>query len=153
VGVRVSAWTEHGVIDGTVASVSLGEALAADIVSLHRGLTPATRHFLGAAELERLRPGTVLINIARGALIEPKALAARLSRGDIFACLDSYEEEPLAANDPLRALPNVFLTSHIAGGAPQMHAAAAEEIVAKLLAHLDGRSADTIPADRLATMT
>ncbi|HEX3756679.1 MAG TPA: NAD(P)-dependent oxidoreductase, partial [Rhizomicrobium sp.] len=75
-GARVIVWSEHTTtaeLEG-VAPASLNEALAADIVSLHRGLTPATRHFLGAAELARLRPGTVLINIARGALIEPNAL-------------------------------------------------------------------------------
>jgi phosphoglycerate dehydrogenase-like enzyme len=152
-GVRVMAWSEHGTVDGQASRVSLGEALAADIVSLHRGLTPATRHFLGAAELARLRTGAVLINVARGALIEPTALLDRLSRGDIFACLDTFEDEPLAATHPLRRMPNVFLTAHIAGGAPEMHAAAAEEIVAKLAAYLRGAQADTIAAARLATMT
>ncbi|HEY2008172.1 MAG TPA: NAD(P)-dependent oxidoreductase [Rhizomicrobium sp.] len=152
-GVRVLAWSEHGKIDGEASAVSLADALSADLVSLHRGLTPATRHFLGAAELARLKPGAVLINVARGALIEPGALVDRLRQGDIFACLDTYEEEPLAAEHPLRQLPNVFLTPHIAGGAPEMHAAAAEEIVAKVAAYLRGDSAETIPAGRLATMT
>jgi len=152
-GVRVLAWSEYGEIDGEASAVSLAEALSADIVSLHRGLTPATRHFLGAAELARLKPGAVLINVARGALIEPGALIDRLRRGDIFACLDTYEEEPLAADHPLRRLPNVFLTSHIAGGTPEMHAAAADEIVAKVAAYLRGDRAETIPAGRLATMT
>jgi phosphoglycerate dehydrogenase-like enzyme/predicted dehydrogenase len=152
-GVRVLAWSEHGEIDGKASAASLAEVLSADIVSLHRGLTPATRHFLGAAELARLKPGAVLINVARGALIEPGALMDRLRQGDIFACLDSYEEEPLAAGHPLRQLPNVFLTSHIAGGAPQMQAAAAEEIVAKVAAYLRGDSVETIAAGRIATMT
>ena len=74
----------------------------------------------------------MLINVARGALIEPGALLARLRRGDIFACLDTFEEEPLAASHPLRGLPNVFLTSHIAGGSEDMHAEAAEEVVRKV---------------------
>ena len=78
----------HGDIEDAKATrASLSEVLAADIVSLHRGLTRNTRHFLGAAELAKLRPGTVLINVARGALIEPTALLARLRQGDIFACL------------------------------------------------------------------
>jgi phosphoglycerate dehydrogenase-like enzyme/predicted dehydrogenase len=132
---------------------SLSEVLAADIVSLHRGLTNATRHALGAAELAKLRPGTVLINIARGALIEPRALLARLRRGDIFACLDTYDEEPLAASDPLRKARNVFLTSHIAGGSPDMHAAAAEEVVRKVADFLAGRRAEAISGERLRTMT
>jgi phosphoglycerate dehydrogenase-like enzyme len=152
-GVRVLAWSERGKIGSEASAVSLAEVLAADIVSLHRGLTPATRYFLGTAELARLRPGAVLLNVARGALIEPAALLERLRQGDIFACLDSYEGEPLAIDHPLRQLPNVFLTSHIAGGAPQIQAAAAEEIVARLAAHLRGQAAETISAARIASMT
>ena len=136
-----------------VAPVSLGEALGAEIVSLHRGLTPATRHFLGSSELARLKPGTVLINVARGALIDPDALLNRLRAGDIFACLDTFEEEPLPVSHPLRRLPNVVLTAHIAGGSPGMHAAAAKEIVGKLLAYLAGEPVDTLSAALLATMT
>jgi len=154
---RVLAYSEHATRDDIesagAAPVSLSEALAADIVSLHRGLTKGTRHFLGVAELGKLRPGTVLINVARGALIEPRALLARLRRGDIFACLDTYDEEPLAASHPLRALPNVFLTSHIAGGSRDMHAAAAEEVVEKVLAYLAGDITDSISAEHLRTMT
>jgi phosphoglycerate dehydrogenase-like enzyme len=123
--------------------------LAADIVSLHRGLTESTRHCLGAAELAKLRPGTVLINVARGALIEPNALLARLKRGDIFACLDTYEEEPLIASHALRRLPNVFLTSHIAGGSPDNYAAAAVEVVRKVAAYLAKDATESISAERL----
>jgi phosphoglycerate dehydrogenase-like enzyme/predicted dehydrogenase len=136
-----------------IAPASLGEVLAADIVSLHRGLTKHTRHFLGAAELDKLCPGAILINVARGALIEPGALLARLARGDVFACLDTFDEEPLAASHPLRALPNVFLTSHIAGGSRDMHAAAAEEVVGKVAAYLNGEKIDSLSARQLRTMT
>ena len=153
-GVKVRAWSEHGEVGREATRVSLGEALSCDIVSLHRGLTKASWHFLGAAELARLSPGTVLINIARGALIEPDALLARLRQGDIFACLDTFEEEPLPAGHALRQLPNVFLTSHMAGGAPDMHAAAAEEIVSKVAAFLRGTAGmETISAAQLATMS
>jgi len=152
-GAQVIAWSEHAEIENVARRVSLGEALAADVVSLHRGLTPTTLHFLGNAELDRLRTGTLLINIGRGALIEPHALFNRLKRGDIFACLDTYEEEPLDARHPLRNLPNVFLTAHIAGGSPDMRAAADEEIVTKITSYLHGAAAETIPARRLITMT
>lgn len=135
------------------ASAPLAAVLAADIVSLHRGLTPETRHCLGAAELDRLRAGSVLINVARGALIDPDALVARLRRGDVAACLDSFAEEPLPRRHPLRRLPNVFLTAHIAGGSPDMHAAAMREVIDKVAAHLDGRPVDHVTAARLATMT
>jgi phosphoglycerate dehydrogenase-like enzyme len=109
------------------------------------------RHCLGAAELARLRPGAVLINIARGALLEPQALLARLRQGDIFACLDTHEMEPLPASHPLRKLPNVFLTSHIAGGSPDNSAAAAVEVVNKVASVLAGDLTPTISPARLQT--
>ncbi len=156
-GARVLVYSQHGaaedVREAGANPASLAEVLAADIVSLHRGLSERTRHFLGAAELDRLRPGAVLINTARGALIEPQALLARLARGDIFACLDTYEEEPLAAAHPLRRLPNVFLTSHIAGGSPDMQAAAGEEVVGKVAGWLRGDAVETISAEQLRSMT
>jgi phosphoglycerate dehydrogenase-like enzyme/predicted dehydrogenase len=157
VGARVVVYSEHAP-EGDIRlagamPVSLGEALAADIVSLHRGLTKQTLHFLGEAELAKLRPGTVLINTARGALIEPRALLARLRRGDIFACLDTYEDEPPSPTDPLRSLPNVFLTSHIAGGSKDMHGAAADEVIRKVAAFLAGDSVVSLSAERLKTMS
>jgi phosphoglycerate dehydrogenase-like enzyme/predicted dehydrogenase len=154
---RVLVYSEHAAQDEIRGSgavpASLSEVLSADIVSLHRGLTERTRHCLGAAELAKLRPGTVLINIARGALIEPNALLARLKQGDIFACLDTYEEEPLIASHPLRRLRNVFLTSHIAGGSPDNYAAAAVEVVRKVAAHLGNHVTESISAERLRTMS
>jgi phosphoglycerate dehydrogenase-like enzyme/predicted dehydrogenase len=156
-GARVSVYSEHArdedIRAAGAAAVSLGEALASEIVSLHRGLTQRTRHFLGETELARLRPGTVLINTARGALIDPHALLARLKRGDIFACLDTFEDEPLSASDPLRALPNVFLTSHIAGGSSDMHIAAADEVIQKVAAILSGDPIMSVSAERLKTMS
>ncbi len=88
---RVLVYSEHAmshaIIEAGGTPSSLDEVLAADIVSLHRGLTPRTRHFLGAAELAKLRPGSTFINVARGALTEPAApLLARLKQGDVFAC-------------------------------------------------------------------
>jgi phosphoglycerate dehydrogenase-like enzyme len=152
---HVLVYSEHAAEDDIRASgavpASLSEVLASDIVSLHRGLTESTRHCLGAAELAKLRPGAVLINVARGALIEPEALLARLKRGDLFACLDTYEEEPLVASHPLRNLPNVFLTSHIAGGSPDNYAAAATEVVRKVASYLGGDSTESISAERLRT--
>jgi phosphoglycerate dehydrogenase-like enzyme len=154
---RVLVYSENAAEEDIRAAgatpVSLSEVLAADIVSLHRGLTKDTRHCLGAAELAKLRGGAILINVARGALIEPAALLARLRRGDIFACLDSYEDEPLAASHPLRGLRNVFLTSHIAGGSRDMHAAAAEEVVQKVAAYLTSGEIESISAQHLRTMT
>jgi phosphoglycerate dehydrogenase-like enzyme/predicted dehydrogenase len=157
VGARVAVYSEHASAEDIRAAgaepASLGAVLASDIVSLHRGLTPGTRHSLDAAALDKLRPGAVLINVARGALIEPNALAARLKRGDIFACLDTFEEEPLPASHPLRKLSNVFLTSHIAGGSRDMHRAAAEEVVQKVAAYLEGGRIEPVTRERLSTMS
>jgi phosphoglycerate dehydrogenase-like enzyme len=154
---QVLVYSEHAAAEDIRASgavpASLSEVLAADIVSLHRGLTQDTRHCIGAPELAKLRPGTVLINLARGALIEPEALLARLRQGDIFACLDTFEEEPLPASDPLRHLPNAFLTSHIAGGSPDNYAAAAFEVVRKVRDYLAGDARECISAERLRTMS
>ncbi|MDE1150321.1 MAG: NAD(P)-dependent oxidoreductase [Azospirillaceae bacterium] len=156
-GAQVLVWSQTA--DGAdirregAQPAALDQVLAADIVSLHRGLTSATRHTLGTAELARLRPGAVLINVARGGLIEPAALLDRLRRGDIFACLDTYEEEPLPPRHPLRRLPNVFLTPHIAGGSVDMRQAAADEVVAKVARLLDGGAVDTLTSDRLRGMS
>ena len=156
-GAKVIVYSEHASKGGIRAAganaAPLASVLAADIVSLHRGLTPATRHCIGHAELGRIRPGAVLINVARGALIDPDALMTRVKRGDIFACLDTFDSEPLPRRHPLRRRSNVFLTSHIAGGSPDMHAAAVREVVGKVARFLDDNTVDTPNVDRLATMT
>jgi phosphoglycerate dehydrogenase-like enzyme/predicted dehydrogenase len=156
-GAKVCVFSEHASPDDIrqagAEPVALGEALAADIVSLHRALDPTTRHCLGAAELARLRPGAVLINIARAALIEPQALLARLRKGDVFACLDVFTDEPPPAADPLRRLPNVFLTSHIAGGSQDMRAAALREVLGKIERQLAGQGAEAVAHERLRTLS
>lgn len=121
---------------------TLAEVLAADIVSLHRGLSDRTRHSFGKDEIALLRSGTILINTSRGPIIDEPALIARLKLGDIFACLDVFEEEPLPKNSPLRMLPNVFLTSHISGVTKQTFGNAPTVVVKKVLAYLDGEKLD-----------
>ncbi|MBR7828860.1 hydroxyacid dehydrogenase [Actinospica sp. MGRD01-02] len=99
-----------------VRQVSLGELLeTCDVVSLHAPLTAETRHMIGADELARIRDGAVLINTARGELVDTVALIAQLETGRISALLDVTHPEPLPADSVLFDLPNVFLTPHIAG--------------------------------------
>ena len=96
--------------------VALDDLLAAsDIVSLHAPATPETDHMIASRELEIMRDGVVLINTARGSLIDHDALRTHLRAGRIDAILDVTEPEPLAADDELWSLPNVTLTPHIAG--------------------------------------
>lgn len=99
-----------------VEQVELEDLLTrADIVSLHCPSTPATFHLLDTERLALLGDGTLLINTARGSLIDETALIAELSTGRIFAFLDVTEPEPPALDSPLRRLDNVVVMPHIAG--------------------------------------
>nr|WP_255307937.1 hydroxyacid dehydrogenase [Streptomyces marincola] len=96
--------------------VTLAEALPqADVLSLHAPDLPETRHLIGAAELAALPEGAVLVNTARGALVDTAALEAACASGRLYAILDVTEPEPLPAGSPLYDLPNVLITPHVAG--------------------------------------
>lgn len=99
-----------------VERVDLPELLErSDVVSLSAAALPSTRHLIGAAQLAAMRPGAILINTARGMLVDEAALVAELRRGRIWAFLDVTDPEPPVADHPLRSLPNVVLTPHLAG--------------------------------------
>lgn len=87
----------------------------ADVVSLHAPGTPATRHIINRARLEMLKPGAVLVNTARGVLIDHEALAVVAGAGAIGVYLDVTDPEPLGENHRLRGLANVVITPHVAG--------------------------------------
>jgi D-3-phosphoglycerate dehydrogenase len=99
-----------------VKFVSLDTLLAgSDIVSLHVPLTPETEHMIGASELARMKPTAVLINTARGKIVDERALVEALREKKIAgAGLDVFETEPLPMDSPLLELDNVVLTPHIA---------------------------------------
>jgi len=112
---------------------------AADVVSLHLPRTPETEGLIGAAELAAMRPTAVLINAARGGLIDEAALAAALKAGEIAgAGLDTFAVEPPAADHPLFALDNVVLSPHIGGVTGESLRRMGLETVANTLAALDG---------------
>jgi len=86
-----------------------------DYLVLAAPITPETRHMIGTAELDGMRPGAVLVNIGRGALVDQVALVSALQGGAIRgAALDVFETEPLPADDPLYGLDNVLLSPHTA---------------------------------------
>lgn len=99
-------------IDPVSLETLLGEAHG---ISLHLPATPATRHIIGPASIGRMRHGAMLVNTARGALVDETALAEALGDGRLGgAALDVFDPEPLAPNSPLRTLTNVILTPHAA---------------------------------------
>ncbi len=103
-------------------AVSLDELLrTSDVVSLHVPLLPATRGMIGEAELAAMKPGAILINAARGGIVDEAALARQLAAGHLGgAAVDVYSQEPPAADNPLLALQGeaaerLLLTPHVAG--------------------------------------
>ncbi len=100
--------------------VELPQALAeADFIVLTIPLTPETRQLLNRAALAAVKPGAVIINVARGGLIDPAALVEALDAGRIErACLDVFEPEPLPADSPLWTHPRITVTPHMSGVMP-----------------------------------
>jgi len=91
----------------------------ADYVLVAAPLTPGTRHMIDQAALKAMRPGAVLINVARGDVVDEAALIAALQDGTIGgAALDVFAHEPLPSDSPLWAMPNVIISPHIAGLTP-----------------------------------
>ena len=113
-GMRVIAWNRTKREAEGVEFVSLDRLLAeSDVLSLHLLLTDETRGFLGVDRLAQLRPSTILVNTARGALVDEAALIEALRAGRIaHAALDVFDEEPLPARHPFTELERVTLTAH-----------------------------------------
>ncbi len=114
IGMRVIAWNRTARMAEGVAFVDLPRLLAdSDVLSLHLLLNDETRGFLDAARLAQLRPGAILVNTARGALVDEGALLAALEAGRIrHAALDVFETEPLPVGHGFTALANVTLSAH-----------------------------------------
>ena len=93
-----------------------------DYVVLVVPFTPATFHLIDEAALRAIKPGAMLLNVARGAVVDEPALVRALQQGWIAgAGLDVFEAEPLPADSPLWAMPNVIITPHVAGLTPHYH--------------------------------
>ncbi len=126
---------DEAFVEAGVRRLSLDELFAgADILSLHLPLNAQTRHLVNAARLAQMKPHAILINTARGALIDTPALAQALKTNTIaYAGLDVFEDEPLPPDHPLRDCDNALLTPHFAWYSPKsgplLQRFAAEEIV------------------------
>ena len=115
-GMNVIAWNRSPRPDARVPMVDLDALLQqSDVVSLNLLLSDETRGFLDAARIARMKPGAILINTARGALIDEVALIEALNSGHIrHAGLDVFHNEPLKPNHPLARMENVTLSAHAA---------------------------------------
>lgn len=86
-----------------------------DVVSIHAPALPATYRLINRERLALMKDDAILINTARGSIVDEEALTEELRKGRLFACLDVTDPEPPAADHPMRGLPNCILTPHIAG--------------------------------------
>lgn len=138
-GFRLAAYDPYAAPAGDgVTALSLDELFRqADILSLHAPLSPEAKHLVNAERLAGMKPTAILVNTARGALVDTVALARALAAGTIAAAgLDVFEIEPLAEDHPLRKCSNVLLTSHLAwfseSSVPKLQRLAAQEAVRAL---------------------
>nr|WP_315593114.1 hydroxyacid dehydrogenase [uncultured Cupriavidus sp.] len=137
----------QGPVDGATVVASLDALLAqADVLSLHVPLNRHTRNMLGEAQFNLMPKGAILVNTARGEVVDEAALVAALQDGRLFAAgLDTMAVEPLPADSPLAKLKNVVLTPHVGGSTPAALAAMAAGAARNVLGWLDGN-----PVDRAA---
>ena len=121
IGMRVVAWTMHPRPVAGVEMVELDELYRiSDVVSVHLRLSPQTEGMIGAAQFARMKPNAIVLNTARGAIVDEGALLDALGEKRIAgAGLDVFAVEPLPFEHPLTGLPNVVLTPHCAGITPE----------------------------------
>lgn len=120
-----------GGLDATLA--------AADILTIHVPLTEKTRGLIGRDEIARLKPGAIVVNTARGGIIDETALAEALAGGHVLAAgLDVFEHEPPRPDNPLLAMANVVLTPHISAGTRDAMRQKMDAVFANLQRFFDG---------------
>jgi phosphoglycerate dehydrogenase-like enzyme len=120
-GARPVYWSRHEHPELGIPRIELDELLAtADIVSLHLPLVPETEFLIDRAALARMKPGAILVNTARGGLVDESALVAALTSGHLRAAgLDVFADEPVPPDNPLLKLDNVALMPHVAWLTPE----------------------------------
>lgn len=151
VGMNVLGWTFHPNAERAselgLIFVTLEELLQkSDVVSLHVKLTDKTRGMIGRTQLALMKPGALLVNTARGAIVDADALVEALNSGRLGgAGIDVFETEPVPANHPLLGCEQVVLTPHNADQTPEGIEFLNEGVVDNVIAFLEGR-----PQNRVA---
>jgi len=150
VGMRVQAWTfnpspERAARLG-VSFVPLDELLStSDVVSLHVQLTDRSRGLIGAREIALMKPGTLFINTARGAIVDSQALVNALNAGHLGgAGIDVFDVEPLPADHPLLRCDQVVLTPHNADQTPEGMELLNAGVVDNVVAFLEGKPVNRV---------
>ncbi|HWV35565.1 MAG TPA: D-glycerate dehydrogenase [Thermomicrobiales bacterium] len=138
---RVLCTARPSIHDGNVTQCSLPELLAqSDVVSLHVPLSPETAHLINAETIAMMKPGAVLINTARGGVVDEAALTAALTSGKLAgAGLDVTEHEP-DVQPELYALPNVVITPYLGGGTSESRQESQAHAIANVVAVLRGEA-------------
>ena len=130
------AWAEAQVEPRTLDAL----LARADVLTLHVPLVAATRNLLDAARVGAMKPGAILINTARGCVVDDEAVAAALRSGRLGgAALDVFENEPLPGGSPLAGCPNLLLTPHIAGLTTESNERVSTMIAERVIAVLASR--------------
>jgi phosphoglycerate dehydrogenase-like enzyme len=134
--------------DGVRAITELAELLGRhEVLVVALAHTPQTQHLIDAGVLAALPDGAIVVNIARGPIIDTEALLAELNAGRLRAFLDVTDPEPLPADHPLWTAPNVLITPHVGGGASGWRRRAYELVRDQLQRYLDGRPLRNVVAD------
>jgi D-3-phosphoglycerate dehydrogenase len=150
IGMEVIAWTFSPTAERAAALgvrfVALEELLrTADVVSLHLKLTPESRGLLGERELQLMKRGAILVNTARGPMVDTVALVERLHAGHLGgAALDVFDQEPLPAGHPLLGCEQVILTPHNADQTPEGMELLNAGVVDNVIAFLEGRPQNVV---------
>ena len=123
---------EPATIDGICA--------AADFITVHTPLNDQTRGMIGPAQFALMKPSVRIVNCARGGIVDEAALIAALQAGKVAgAALDVFEEEPVAADNPLRAMPNTVLTPHLGAATSEAQEGVAKDVAGQIVDALQGR--------------
>jgi D-3-phosphoglycerate dehydrogenase len=111
----------------------------ADVITVHTPLTPQSRGLIGRAQIEAMKPGARLLNVARGGIVDESALADALASGHLAgAAVDVYSTEPMSPDNPLRSAPNTVLTPHLGASTAEAQDRVAVEMAEQLLEALSG---------------
>ena len=132
--------TAEQATEASARLVGLPELLVrADIVTVHVALTPQTRGMIGSAQLEAMKPGAYLVNVARGGIVDEAAVAQALREGRLAgAAVDVFATEPLPPDNPLRDVPNVVLTPHLGASTAEAQERVGTEMAEQVVEALAG---------------